>query len=235
MVTRQARQRMTASFIVLACLAALNPKLLVVDLLLIGNRRPVPMFVCFMLGGIGLAVAIGLVDVLVIQADAIKAQASLSAGLDLALGIPLVVVGALLASGRLRRRQRQPHARPAAKPPPRIQAWARRVLHEPRFGLAVLIGVAVGTPGGEYIVALHEVATGKAPTAVQAADVVVFVVIEFALVIVPFAFLVARPEGIKAAVERFKVWLFSHALQVVGAVALVAGGYMVISGVLRLS
>ena len=129
---------MTASFIVLACLAALNPKLLVVDLLLIGNRRPVPMFVCFMLGGIGLAVAIGLVDVFVIQADAIKAQASLSAGLDLALGIPLVVVGALLASGRLHRRQRQPHARPAAKPPPRIQAWARRVLHEPRFGLAVI-------------------------------------------------------------------------------------------------
>jgi len=64
MVTRQARQRMTASFIGLACLAALNPKLLVVDLLLIGNRRPLPMFVCFMLGGIGLAVAIGLVDVL---------------------------------------------------------------------------------------------------------------------------------------------------------------------------
>jgi hypothetical protein len=65
--------------------------------------------------------------------------------------------------------------------------------------------------------------------------VVVFVVIEFALVIVPFAFPMARPEGIKAAVERFKVWLFKHALQVVGAVALVAGGYMVISGVLRLS
>jgi len=172
------------------------------------------MFVCFMLGGIGLAVAIGLADVFVLQADAIKAQGSLSAGLDLALGIPLVVVGALLASGRLHRRQRQPHARPADKPPPRIQAWARRVLHEPRFGLAVVIGAAVGTPGAEYVVALHEVVTGKAPTAVQAADVVVFVVIEFALVIVPFAFLVARPEGIKAAVERFKVWLIKHALQV---------------------
>ena len=53
--------------------------------------------------------------------------------------------------------------------------------------------------------------------------------------IVPFVFLVARPEGVKAAVERFKAWLFKHPLQVVGAVALVAGGYMVISGVLRLS
>ena len=226
---------MSASFIGLAFLAALNPKLLVVDLLLMGNRRPVPMFVCFMLGGIGLAVAIGLVDVFVVQADAIKAQGSPSAGLDLALGIPLVAVGALLASGRLHRRQRQPHARPAGKPPPRIQAWAQRVLHEPKLGLAVIIGAVVGTPGGEYVLALHGLVTGKAPTAVQAADVVVFVVIEFALVIIPFALLVARPEGVKAAVERFKIWLIKHALQVVGAVALVAGGYMVISGALRLS
>ena len=103
------------------------------------------------------------------------------------------------------------------------------------MGLAVIIGAVVGTPGGEYVLALHGLVTGKAPTAIQAADVVVFVVIEFALVILPFAFLVARPEGVKAAVERFKAWLIKHALQVAGAVALVAGGYMVISGVLRLS
>ena len=226
---------MTASFIGLACLAALNPKLLVVDLLLMGNRRPVPMFACFMLGGIGLALAIGLADVLILQADAIKAQGSPSAGLDLALGIPLVAVGALLGSGRLHRRPRQPHARPADKPPSRAEAWAERVLREPRLWLAVVIGAVVGTPGGEYLVALHEVKNGKAPTAVQSADVVAFVVLEFALVIVPFVFLVARPEGVKASVERFKVWLFKHALQVAGVVALVAGGYMVISGVLRLS
>ena len=226
---------MTATFIGLAFLAALNPKLLVVDLLLIGNRRPLPMFVCFMLGGMGLALTVGLVDVFLLQLDAIKTQGSTSAGLDLGLGIPLVAVGALLAAGRVHRRHRQPHPRPADKPPPRIQAWAQRVLHEPRFMLAVVIGAAVGTPGGEYLVALHEVKIDNAPTAVQGADVVGFVVIEFALVIVPFVFLVARPEGVKAAVERFKVWLIKHALQVVGAVALVAGGYMVISGALRLS
>ena len=226
---------MTATFIGLACLAALNPKLLVVDLLLIGNRRPVPMFVCFMLGGIGLGLAIGLVDVFILQADAVKAQGSLSAGLDLGLGIPVLLAGALLASGRVHRRQRQPHARPAGQPPSRIQAWAQRILREPKYGLAVIIGAAVGTPGAEYLLALHGLVTGTAATALQAADVLVFVIIEFALVIIPFAFLVARPEGVKAAVERFKAWLVRHALQVFGAIALVAGGYMVITGALRLS
>jgi len=53
---------------------------------------------------------------------------------------------------------------------------------------------------------------------------VVFVVIEFALVIIPFAFLVARPEGVKAAVERFKAWLSKHALQAAGAVTLWLAG-----------
>lgn len=42
----------------LACLAAVNPKLLGVDLILMGNRRPRLMFVCFQLGGMGLALTV---------------------------------------------------------------------------------------------------------------------------------------------------------------------------------
>ena len=46
---------------------------------------------------------------------------------------------------------------------------------------------------------------------------------------------VARPEGTVDAIKRFKDWIFSHERQIAAAVALLAGGYMVISGVLRLS
>jgi len=41
-----------AEFIALAFVAALNPKLLAVDLLLIENRRPRAMFLCVLLGGL---------------------------------------------------------------------------------------------------------------------------------------------------------------------------------------
>ena len=87
---------MTAAFFGLAGLAALNPKLLVVDLMLAGNRRPRLMFVCFLLGGMGMGLTVGLLDVLVLHIDAIKIQNHASGGLDLALGIPLLAVGALL-------------------------------------------------------------------------------------------------------------------------------------------
>ena len=43
---------MNAEFIALAFVAALNPKLLAVDLLLIENRRPRAMFLCVLLGGL---------------------------------------------------------------------------------------------------------------------------------------------------------------------------------------
>ena len=222
-------------FLGLAGLAALNPKLLIVDLSLAGSQRPRAMFVCFLLGGMALGLTVGLVDVLVLHLDAIKAQNHASGGLDLALGIPLVAIGALLAADHLHRRRRRPGPSPAAKRPSKLGAWVRRVLHEPHYGLAVVIGAAVGTPGGSYLLALHNLVASNLPSAVQVVAVIVFVTINFALVIIPFAFFIYRPLGTEKAIERFKDWLFSHERQIAAAVALFAGGYMVISGLVRVS
>jgi len=63
-----------AEFFVLAFTAALNPKLLALDLLLIENRRPRAMFLCVLLGGMVVALTIGLLDVLTVHADAIKSE-----------------------------------------------------------------------------------------------------------------------------------------------------------------
>src|SRR5215831_5884223 len=104
----------------LACLAAVNPKLLAVDLILMGNRRPRLMFVCFLLGGMGLALTIGLLDVFVVHADAIQSQGSASAALDLCLGIPLLVIGVLLATGNLHGRR---HDAGATHGLPQNEGW----------------------------------------------------------------------------------------------------------------
>ena len=62
----------------------------------------------------------------------------------------------------------------------------------------------------------------------------IFILIEFALVIIPFAFLEFRPEATKARPLSAQDWLMSHARQPLAAVALFAGAYMVISGLVRL-
>jgi hypothetical protein len=65
---------MNAEFFALAFSAALNSKLLALDLLLIENRRPRAMFLCVLLGGMTVALTIGLVEVLTVHADAISSQ-----------------------------------------------------------------------------------------------------------------------------------------------------------------
>ena len=238
---------MSAEFFALAFLSALNPKLLALDLLLIENRRPRAMFLCLLLGGMTVALTVGLLDVLAFHADAIKAQGTVSAGVDLALGLLLLIAGALLATGRLHGRRKAPVSAgdgPPEKPvlagdgppekPEKKDSWAQRALSEPRFGLAMLVGALIGIPGASYLTALHILVTGKSSTATQVIAVVLFVIIDFLLILIPFAFLELRPEATKALLKHTQDWLLSHALQLMATIALLLGAYLAISGLVRL-
>ena len=228
---------MNAEFFVLAFSAALNPKLLAVDLLLIENRRPRAMFLCLLAGGMTVALTIGLLDVLTIHADALKAQGKASAGVDLALGLLLLAAGALLATGCIHGRQRTPvpaGAGPSDKPEKK-GSWAQRVLGEPRLGLAMLVGAIIGLPGASYLTALHHLIAGNYSTVTQVIAIVVFVIIEFLLIIIPFAFLELRPEATKATLKRAQGWLTGHVLQLMLGIALLLGGYLTVSALIRLS
>ena len=226
---------MNAEFFALAFSAALNPKLLAIDLLLIENRRPRAMFLCLLAGGMTVALTIGLLDVLTIHADALKAQGKASAGVDLALGLLLLAAGALLATGRIHGRQRAPVPAGAPDKPEKKDSWAQRVLGEPRLGLAMLIGAILGLPGASYLTALHHLIAGQYSTATQVIAVVLFVIIEFLLIIIPFAFLELWPDATKAALKRAQGWLTGHVLQLMVGIALLLGGYLTISALIRLS
>jgi len=222
---------MNAKFFALAFLAALNPKLFGVDLLLMESRRARLMFLCFLAGGLSMCLTVGLLAVSAGgDGGALSAEGAASAGLDLAVGVLLLVIGALLATGRLHGRQRESAAAGEAE----RDGWAQRILAKPRLGLAVLLGALAGTPGGAYIAALRELITGDSPAAEQVVAVFVFALIEFSLVIIPFVFLVARPAATRAQTERAQNWLMGHARQLLAAVALFVGGYMAISGLVRL-
>ena len=228
---------MSAEFFALAFLAALNPKLLALDLLLIENRRPRAMFLCILLGGMTVGLTVGLLDVLVVHADAINSQKTVSAGLDLALGLFLLAVGALVATGRLHGRRKAPASDGDLQPEKKEKkdSWAQRLLAEPRLALAVLVGAVIGIPGASYLTALHHLVAGKYSTATEVIAVFVFVIISFLLIIIPYAFLELRPEATKARLKRSQIWLGSHAKQLIAAVALLLGAYLTISALVRLS
>jgi hypothetical protein len=227
---------LNAEFFALAFVAALNPKLLAIDLLLIENRRPRAMFLCVLLGGLTVALTIGLLDVLVFQADAINSEKTVSAGVDLALGLLLLAVGALVATGRLhgRRKTTEPAGEGQPVQKEKKDGWAQRVLAEPRLGLAILVGALCGIPGASYLTGLHILVTSKSSTANQVVGVVLFVLIEFLLIIVPFVFLELRPEATKAALKTAQGWLLGHARRLMAYTALILGAYLAVSGLVRL-
>ena len=228
---------MNAEFFALAFIAALNVKLLAVDLLLIENRRPRAMFLCVLLGGLSVGLTIGLLDVLVFHLDAFSSQRTVSAGVDLALGLLLMAVGGLVATGLLhgRRKARVPAGGQPGKPEKEKKGgWAARVLAEPRLGLAMLVGALIGIPGASYLTALHNLVTGRSATINQVLAVLVFVLIEFALIIIPFVFLELRPEATKAALKRSQDWLLGHARQLMAYTALILGAYLAVTGLVRL-
>jgi uncharacterized membrane protein YedE/YeeE len=228
---------MNAEFFALAFVAALNPKLLAVDLLLIENRRPRAMFLSVLLGGLTVGITIGLLDVLVFHVDSLKAQGTVSAGVDLALGLVLVAAGALVATGRLHGRRKTPVPAGDGQPEKKEKkdGWAQRVLAEPRLGLAMLVGALCGIPGGAYLKALRILVTSKSSTANQVIGVILFVLIEFLLIIIPFAFLELRPEATKAALKHAQDWLAGHTRQLMAYTALVLGAYLAISGLVLLT
>ncbi len=227
---------MNAEFFALAFVAALNPKLLAIDLLLIENRRPRAMFLCVLLGGLTVGVTIGLLDVLFFHHDTISSQKTVSADVNLALGLLLLAVGGLIATGRLhgRRKAAVPAGDGQPGKPQKKDGWAQRVLSEPRLGLAMLVGAVCGIPGVSYLTGLNLLVTSQSSTANQVVGVILFVLIEFLLIIIPFAFLALRPEATKAALEKAQDWLLGHARQFVAYTALTLGGYLAISGLVEL-
>jgi hypothetical protein len=48
-------------------------------------------------------------------------------------------------------------------------------------------------------------------------------------------FLELWPEGTKALLKRTQDWLLGHALQLMVGIALILGGYLTVSGLVRLS
>jgi len=231
---------MNAEFFALAFLAAVNPKLLALDLLLIENRRPRAMFLWLLVGGLSVGVTIGLLDVLVFQIDAINQERSVSAGVDLAVGLFLLVAGALVATGRLHGRRKAPAAAAGRRPGKPVKkekkdSWAQRLLTEPRLGLAALVGAVIGIPGVSYLTALHHLVAGNYPTATEVIAVFVFVIISFLLIIIPYAFLELRPEATKARLKRSQLWLGRHATRLIAVIALLLGAYLAISALVRLS
>jgi Sap-like sulfolipid-1-addressing protein len=223
-------------FFALAFIAAANPKLLAIDLLLIENRRPQAMFGSLLAAGILTGVTVGLIVIQVVPASAIHSERQASASLDLALGVILLLIGGLVMTGILAQiwARRRRSGRQSAKKRNGYTDWAQRALREPRLGIAFLVGFICGLPGAAYFTALHNLLASKSSTGADFAAIVVFVIIEFLLIIVPWLLIAIWPDRTAHAIRWILAWVTSHAMALIAWICLLLGVFLTVSGVVRL-
>jgi hypothetical protein len=233
------------SILPLACAAAMYPTLLAGVIVMLTRPAPMPLLVGFLLGGLLISLASGLIILFVVHgAISTSRQNAASPKIDLIAGVLSLILGAVLwarrDTGPLGRRRSDAderatttagHARNLRRS---SQSITNRMLAHGSPKAAFALGLILNLPGIWYLVALKDIAKANDGAVASVLLILVFNAIMFLLVEVPLIGYLISPEGTTARVHRFHTWLGEHARIVASVVAVAVGVYLVLKGILRL-
>ena len=225
-------------FLLLAIASAFYPVLLAIVILMLASPRPVPLLWGYLLGGAIMSIGIGILILYVLDdSDLLTGSSSKTASpvADIVLGSIALLTALALGMGwgpfhpeRARRRAAAKEAKEPKDP------WSGRLLARGSARIAILVGMALSLPSFYYLAALKQIEEQYQTTATALALILVFNVIQFALVEVPLVSFLVAPERTRTAVDSFNRWLRANARRLGVTVAAVIGAYLVIGGIIDL-
>jgi hypothetical protein len=224
-----------AHIVLLALAAAVFPTLIACVAIIISRPEPRRLLVAFYAGGLIVSVAAGIVVLNAFKrGDSVVGNSSSSPnpGTSVVTGLLALVLGWLMASGRgrallNRRRSRHPRRRERKEEQP---SWAERHLDHANVAVALAIGAAINLPGPFYVLALGEIATGDHRRSAELGLILLFNAIMFALIEVPLAGYLLRPERTAERVGELAIWLRRNGLRVMGGLVALVGVSLVVQG-----
>jgi hypothetical protein len=187
---------------VFALTAALNPSLLAAVTLMLALERPKRLLLGYWLGAILTGITWGLVLVFAVSGSstASTAKHTVSPAIEITLGVLILVVAFVVATGRDRRHQARIERRrekAADKPPPR---W-KRTLSKGSARDTFVIGILLSFPGASFIAGMDELAKQKIGTAATVFAVIAFCLIELLILELPLIGYMVKPEWTEDAVK----------------------------------
>ena len=218
-----------------ALIAALNPTLLAVVTLMLTLPRPRRLLVGYLLGAMISSFIWGLLLVFAVSGSSSStAKHTISPIIDITLGVAILVITFVVATGRDRRRRawsERRRERAKDKPLPR---WKRTLAKgSPRD--TFIIGILLTLPGASYIAGMDLLSKQKIGTAATVLAVLAFNVIMLLIIEVPLVGYALRPESTEVGVERFSDWLSHRGARLAGIAAVVIGATLIIRGLANLS
>jgi Sap-like sulfolipid-1-addressing protein len=215
----------------LAVLAAIAPATVTAVLLILTGSRPIRRLAALYSGGLVTSVGIGYAIVAGFEGSgAFSGSGSrhVSPGIDLAAGSVALLLAGWLAPGRAARRKQRRAARKSEGP--RRDPWSQRMVDRGSSPLMFVIGMILNLPSGLYLIALKDVAAKHPSNAAALAALVAFNLVMLTPIELPMVASLADPEGTLKRMRSLSAWLADHGRQLVTAVALVAGVYLVVRG-----
>ena len=221
---------------VIAAVSALDAGLLAAAVVMLGRPHPARQLLVYLIGGMGFSITIGLVIVFALHSSsALRGpDKSTRAAIAVAAGALLIVIAAIVLSGR----QVQWHPRRTrkrnAEDPPR-PSLPDRALGSDSLWIAWVAGAAYSWPGVEYLAGLTLLAKLNAPPAANVVAILGFNMIMFALIELPLLGLVLMPERTHALTQKLNDRMTAHRRTLIVIVAGAGGTYLLISGLTDLS
>jgi hypothetical protein len=220
-----------ALFLALVC--AVRPTALAAVAALLASERPRRLLLVYVIAGVVVSVAGGLLLVLVFRTAAVKYPQP-RAGVEIALGL-LAILGAMAAL-RDARRPKAPKAPKAVVPGARPGFGARMSarLRDPSATTAAAAGILTHLPGLFYLMALNAIIAEKPAPGSGIAQVLIFNAIWFALPVAALLSAVRSPEKTEALVRRGTAWAAENSRRVLPFILVGLGIYFIARGLLDL-
>lgn len=213
---------MWITLLVMAIAVSFEPFRLGMTVLMLNRPRPLLQLFAFLSGGFVMGMAVGLVVLFAFRNVSTGSAHFTLPRVQVGIGVAALLVAALLAS---RLRGPAPNAQ-LDKVSVRIQAIATGG----SLWVAAVAGLGIALPSVDFLAALAVIVASGSPAATQVTALLMFNVIAFALVEIPFLAHAVAPERTGEAMERLNSWIQSNrrrnialVLAVVGCVLLAVG------------
>ena len=213
--------------LVLAIISAVSPAILAVVIVVLSRPNPRLLLLAYLVGGMLTSIAVGFAIVGSLNGSELLSGSSPAADpiVNFTVGALALIVAYVLATDRDAGLEERRRERRASRPP--RDPWSERILSRGNAPIAFAVGVALNLPGAFYLVALKDIAQGQHGVGDQLFAIVLFNLIMFVLAEVPLLGYSFAPETTRVKVEALNAWMANHARQIVIAVAIVAGIYLV--------
>lgn len=218
----------------IAVVSALDAGLLTAAVVLLGRPRPARQLGAYLIGGMGLSIAFGLLIVLTLHGANLRIGRSTKGTVEVAAGALLLVFAVVEWSGRkLQWHPRRTRNSDADRPG--RQSLRDRALGHDSLWIAWAAGALYSAPGAYYLAGLALVAKQNLSATTIVLVVLGFNLIQFALIELPLIGLVVAPDRARALTEKLNNWMTAHRRIVIVVLTAVIGAYLLISGISDLS